>query len=120
MLDFPQINKPLSRSPIKGFLYYNNSILNSVKGRNDENSMIRIYNYIYIKNSRLKGLKKIPGPLVLSPLRGVLRSEARVVDMEVFKRWNKELTLVQNCRTQFISKVCPCEEFAVTKIIDIL
>ena len=108
MLDYPQLNKPGSRMPIKGFLYYNNLVLNSVKGRNEEQSMIATYRYILRKNSQFKGLPQLEKSLFLKVLRGLLRSESRLLELKIIKECGDQARLLKKWTVKTMREVMPC------------
>ena len=119
MIDYPQLNRNLSRMPIKGFLYHNNKIYNAIKGKDDERSMLKCFNYILLLGAQIKCLKPVDKQFFMRMLRGIARSEARVRDSIIFKSWKKESVNITKMATKVIHKIdlcCSCAEIPVQTI----
>ena len=83
-------------------------LLNSVKGRNEEQSMIATYRYILRKNSQFKGLPQLEKSLFLKVLRGLLRSESRLLELMIIKECGDQARLLKKWTVKTMREVMPC------------
>ena len=109
MIDFPQLNRASSRLTIKGFLYHNNRILNSVMGRDEDKSMLKCFNYIMLTGANLKGLKNVDPTNFLRMIRRISRSESRIRDVLIFKKWVKDAVKLSKLSLNVVDKIGVCK-----------
>ena len=114
MIDSPRILEKRTRNQIKGYPDYHNSILNAVKGNSNSYSMQKAFNFIFLTNSKMKGLEGIDKKTLLNFLKNELRNESRVLDFNIINTYRKQALKIIKANVIHIEKLSSCGKCEVS------